>query len=115
MARGIAYYTGMLFDIYSGEDEREILGGGGRYDGLTRALGYDRDVSSLGFAYNLDAVLVSLEQTPDQTSETVLVSAAELGSITAAVEKARKLRSAGKRAAIDFENSRSTSDGQEVK
>ena len=60
LARGITYYTGMIFDIYSNDNNSEshqTLGGGGRYDGLTRALGYDYDFPSLGFAYNLDALV----------------------------------------------------------
>jgi histidyl-tRNA synthetase len=112
MARGIAYYTGMLFDIYEGDNEGETLGGGGRYDGLTRALGYDRDVPSLGFAYNLDAVIEALGSNSDTGGETIAVSPANEGSISCAVEAARKLRVNGKRAAVDFQDINSGSEGQ---
>ena len=112
MARGIAYYTGMLFDIYSGDGNSETLGGGGRYDGLTRALGYDLDVPSLGFAYNLDAVISALEYEPVVTQETILVSPSEEGSVDSAVTAARKLRAHGKRAAVDYQESSSNKKGQ---
>lgn len=53
LVRGIAYYTGTVFDLAA---NGRSVGGGGRYDGLVRALGGDRDVPALGFAYNLEAV-----------------------------------------------------------
>ena len=55
LARGISYYTGVIFEItYFQEDGEVSLGGGGRYDGLVKALGGEDDVPALGFAYNLD-------------------------------------------------------------
>ena len=61
LARGIAYYTGIIFELMhpalSGEAS---LGGGGRYDGLVQALGGDEDLDALGFAYNLDQVVDSV-------------------------------------------------------
>ena len=57
VARGISYYTGVVFDLtYSENGVETSLGGGGRYDGLVRALGGDADVPALGFAYDLDQV-----------------------------------------------------------
>ena len=61
MARGIAYYTGVVFEIdYPGPAEGLSLGGGGRYDGLVKALGGRRDIPALGFAYSLDRVSSAL-------------------------------------------------------
>lgn len=54
---GIAYYTGIVFEIScDGEDGPVTVGGGGRYDGLVRALGGE-DVPAMGFALRLDRVL----------------------------------------------------------
>ncbi len=54
---GIAYYTGIVFEIsYDGEDGPITLGGGGRYDGLVKALGGE-DVPAMGFALRLDKVV----------------------------------------------------------
>jgi histidyl-tRNA synthetase len=112
MARGIAYYTGMLFDLYAGGNTGETLGGGGRYDGLTRALGYDKDVPALGFAYNLDAVVAASSISTGEGDDIVAVSPESEGSIVSAIKKARKLRSEGKRAAIDFQQSESSQSGE---
>ena len=61
LARGISYYTGVIFDIYAGQSERVKLGGGGRYDGLVKALGGE-DVPALGFAFHLEQVVDALER-----------------------------------------------------
>lgn len=62
LARGISYYTGVRFELAQPVDGGEVLlGGGGRYDGLVKALGGDVDVPALGFAYNLDEVIDALD------------------------------------------------------
>ena len=56
LVRDISYYTGVTFDIVlPGGGETVKLGGGGRYDGLVKALG-GKDVPALGFAYTLEGV-----------------------------------------------------------
>lgn len=58
LAASIAYYSGMIFEVYVDIGcEQVTLGGGGRYDGLAAALGSDEDVPALGFALNLDTIL----------------------------------------------------------
>ena len=58
LVRGIAYYTGMVFDItVAGPDGPVVLCGGGRYNSLVKALGGDDDVPALGFAYTLENLL----------------------------------------------------------
>lgn len=56
LARGLAYYTGVVFDVYALGDGGRPLGGGGRYDGLVKALGGQEDTPALGFAYTLESV-----------------------------------------------------------
>ena len=54
---GIAYYTGIVFEISCDGDEGPVtVGGGGRYDGLVRALGGE-DVPAMGFALRIDRVV----------------------------------------------------------
>ena len=54
---GIAYYTGIVFEIFcEGEEGPVTLGGGGRYDGLVKALG-GADVPAMGFALRLDKLV----------------------------------------------------------
>ncbi len=69
MVGGIAYYTGAIFEITAGDGLS--LGGGGRYDGLVRALGGDDGVPALGFAYSMDQVVGSLT---DRTESQARVS-----------------------------------------
>ncbi len=62
MTRGIAYYTGVLFelvDVNSGLS----LGGGGRYDDLIGALG-GRDLPAFGFAYDVEHILAMTQDQP---------------------------------------------------
>jgi histidyl-tRNA synthetase len=56
LARGLAYYNGVVFEVKH-PAWRGSLGGGGRYDGLARALGSLDTVPALGFAYTLETLL----------------------------------------------------------
>ena len=56
MVHGLAYYNGVIFEV-SHPKWAGTLGGGGRYDTLSRALGGSEAVPALGFAYNLDALI----------------------------------------------------------
>ncbi len=107
VARGLAYYTGMVFDV----DHAKIqgvpaLGGGGRYDGLVKALGNGgSDVAALGFAYALERVLDLLPGDFGEDEMTVptrvLVTAQET-KIQQAVATAERLRSQGIPAELDL-------------
>ena len=55
LARGIAYYNGIIFDLV--HNGGIALGGGGRYDALARALGGRHAVPALGFACTLETLL----------------------------------------------------------
>ena len=102
LARGIAYYNGIIFDIVRG-DAGVSLGGGGRYDALARALGGAAPVPALGFACTLEALLAAMPPS-DQShccSDTVLVSADDLGSNAAALRMAADIRSRGDVAVLD--------------
>jgi len=71
LVRGITYYTGMVFEILApGPNGPITLCGGGRYDGLVKALGGEDDVPALGFAYTLESILeLSPENSPDDLEE----------------------------------------------
>ncbi len=66
MARGISYYTGVIFELTPAAGNGNgnggaALGGGGRYDGLVQALGGRGCVPAMGFAYNVNALLDALD------------------------------------------------------
>ncbi len=55
LARGLRYYTGLVFEIYADSSEGPLqLCGGGRYDDLARALGGREAVPACGFQYGLE-------------------------------------------------------------
>ena len=53
--RGIGFYSEMMFALLAGTpDGPSEVCGGGRYDGLARALGSDREIGGVGFAFGLE-------------------------------------------------------------
>jgi histidyl-tRNA synthetase len=60
--RGIGFYTQMIFELtVSTPDGPTDVCGGGRYDGLARVLGSDRDDRGVGFAFGLERLHQVLE------------------------------------------------------
>ncbi|MDE2780628.1 MAG: HisS family protein [Chloroflexota bacterium] len=99
LARGLAYYNGIVFEVrHPGWDGP--LGGGGRYDSLARALGSPADVPALGFAYTLETLLSLSDWQGDNcggngSDRSVLVSAESSSVCSRAFEIARQLRGSG--------------------
>ena len=58
IVRGLAYYTGLVFELFDAKRELRAICGGGRYDGLMKALG-GIDLPALGFGMG-DVVLGEL-------------------------------------------------------
>lgn len=58
IVRGLAYYTGMVFEVFDAKGELRAVCGGGRYDGLLSALG-GVDLPAAGFGWG-DVVLGEL-------------------------------------------------------
>lgn len=58
VVRGLAYYTGFVFEAFEASGEGRALAGGGRYDGLVRKLG-GPDMPAVGFAMG-DVTLADL-------------------------------------------------------
>ena len=97
--RGLAYYNGIVFELTHPE-WTDSLGGGGRYDELSRALGSRETVPALGFAYNLEALLAvsgtakaSNDLSPQHLS--TLVLAADSGSYRQALLATENFRQQG--------------------
>jgi len=55
IVRGLAYYTGIVFELFDARGDFRAICGGGRYDNLLKALG-DTDLPALGFGMG-DVVL----------------------------------------------------------
>ena len=118
LVRGLAYYNGIIFEArhprYQGS-----LGGGGRYDGLSRALGSTETVPALGFAYNLDALYGLLDGDNEEgckaanpllkwQAKSLVASESEAG-YEGALNTANEIRSQGHMAQLEV-NGRSEAD-----
>jgi histidyl-tRNA synthetase len=63
LARGLNYYTGIVFEAHTRVgDSASQLCGGGRYDDLIRVLGAAQDTPAVGFAYGLERILHELRR-----------------------------------------------------
>jgi histidyl-tRNA synthetase len=58
IVRGLAYYTGLVFEVFDTKGELRAVAGGGRYDNLLQALG-GVDMPAIGFGWG-DVVLGEL-------------------------------------------------------
>jgi histidyl-tRNA synthetase len=61
VVRGLAYYTGFVFEAFDRKGELRALAGGGRYDNLVGKLGYN-DLPAVGFAIGDMTFSLLLEQ-----------------------------------------------------
>jgi histidyl-tRNA synthetase len=65
VVRGLAYYTGVVFEVFDRSGEFRAIAGGGRYDNLLKNLG-EVDLPALGFGMG-DVVLGELLKTKSLT------------------------------------------------
>ena len=106
LVRGLAYYNGLIFEI-SHPQWPSGLGGGGRYDGLARALGSPEPVPALGFAFNLEALLAlaggpGSRDDPSPMTPGTLVLAQDNGSYGEALRACQELRQQGIQTELDI-------------
>lgn len=76
LARGLDYYTGMIFEVIIPEYPVGSFGGGGRYDNLISDLGGPK-TAAVGIAYGLDRIIeasieMSLVENVDSTSRVLV-------------------------------------------
>jgi histidyl-tRNA synthetase len=100
IARGLDYYTGIVFEAFADNlgAENQILGGG-TYR-LAHLFGGD-DVASCGFAIGFDRVMVSLGDCRPRQDTVVGIVCTEEGRFRA-LEVARAFRAAGLRSEMDL-------------
>jgi histidyl-tRNA synthetase len=102
-ARGLEYYTGMIFEIYiPGLDI--ALGGGGRYDKLIEAFGGE-PTPGVGCAHGIDRIAIALQTqktvTNTKTAKKVVVLPITEALKSEALKIAQKLRAEG--VTVEFE------------
>ena len=100
IARGLDYYTGIVFEGFARNlgAENQIIGGGAYQ--LAHLFGGD-DVASCGFAIGFDRVMVSLGDV-EHTKDTVVAVACTSEGRRRALEVATAFRSAGIRTEMDL-------------
>ena len=99
LVRGLAYYTGVVFEAFDRGASLRAICGGGRYDRLLSTFG-GQDIPACGFGFG-DAVIFELlkeknllPDLPNQLDDLVFPFAAELRP--AAMEVAARLRAKGR-------------------
>ena len=101
IVRGLAYYTGTVFELFDAGRTLRAICGGGRYDGLLQALG-GVDLPALGFGMG-DVVLGELLRErglapADAASIDVFLAAVTEEDLPHVLALAHELRDAGLRA-----------------
>jgi len=93
--RGFEYYTGVIFQLFLGEEK---IGGGGRYDALIPLMG-GKDIPASGFALYLDPLmsLVKPETLVKPVGERILIRAepSQPEAVKGGFNIASRLREAG--------------------
>jgi histidyl-tRNA synthetase len=98
IVRGLAYYTGIVFEIFDTTGEFRAIAGGGRYDNLLASLG-GADMPALGFGMG-DVVLGELLRArglmkPADTSADVWIAGNEDTPLEQVMSAAAERRAAG--------------------
>jgi histidyl-tRNA synthetase len=93
LARGLRYYTGLVFEIYVDDEDGPLqLCGGGRYDDLVRSLGGRESVPACGFSYGLERLDLARGEIAAARSWRALVVGVSPEDHPAALALARELR-----------------------
>ena len=107
IVRGLAYYTGFVFEAFQTVGTGRALAGGGRYDNLVAKLGY-QDMSAVGFGMGDVTVsdlleLVDLSKSDDYSPQVYVVIGSE-NVRKNALTVVHTLRSAGIRTDYPFKS-----------
>ncbi len=95
-ARGLEYYTGMIFEVLVPQIDVS-LGGGGRYDKLVEQFGGEPS-PAVGVAHGLDRIALAMDKqdvVPKFPKRSVTVIPVEEKEVSKALETALRLRSEG--------------------
>ncbi len=115
IVRGLAYYTGMVFEIFDRAGEFRAIGGGGRFDDLLKALG-GPNMPAVGFGVGdviLTEVLREKGLLPElaKTSEFYVIDA-DASLFNKVLEIVARLRASGRGSEFSYKR---TSLGKQLK
>ena len=103
LARGLNYYTGVIFEVEAPAEVRiGSIGGGGRYDDLTGIFGL-KNVSGVGISFGLDRIYLVMEELglfPETLTKELDVLCLNFGEVESmeALKLVKQFRDAGLRA-----------------
>ena len=110
IVRGLAYYTGTVFELHVASGKERALGGGGRYDKLVEMFG-GPSVPAVGFGMGdvvLGNLLTDLKKLPERlapAADVFVLASSDLGATQLAPVVAQ-LRSAGLHARMSYKTTR---------
>jgi len=107
-ARGLEYYTGMIFEIFT--DLSIAIGGGGRYDHLIETFG-GMSTPAVGCALGIDRILIAMDQNKLFSNivlapKKVLILPISETLIPEAIKISNKMRSLKKKYSVELETIR---------
>lgn len=110
LARGLNYYTGIIFEVRAVGVQMGSIGGGGRYDDLTGLFGVP-NIPGVGISFGVDRIYDVMEElklfpAELETGTEVLFFNLGAAESKAAFRLAQKLRTAGIRTELFHENSK---------
>jgi histidyl-tRNA synthetase len=99
LARGLSYYTGIIFEARALNIKIGSIGGGGRYDNLTGVFGWP-EVSGVGFSFGIDRIYdvmeeLNLFESQKLSSTKILITNFEENTEKFALRILSKIRKAG--------------------
>lgn len=99
LARGLEYYTGIIFELRIEQYGNLSIGAGGRYDKLIGQF-IGRDLPAVGFSFGIDRLIEALEQGvliqgKGISAPEILVTVFNPDLITHSIKATSRLRSAG--------------------
>lgn len=103
LARGLDYYTGLIFEVRIDENDSSSIAGGGRYDKLIGIFA-GREIPAVGFAFGFDRLMEAMETLglfpKNLKANDVFVAFANSDLQKKSLEVAQKLRTQGINAEI---------------
>jgi len=101
LARGLAYYTGMVFESFAKDSKvTSSICAGGRYDDLVGNFLGNKNVPALGFSFGLDTIYTAMKS-DQQRSSVVDVFIAPIKAFDECLQILTQFRSAGISCDID--------------
>ena len=100
LGRGLHYYTGVLFEVYTADGSSQLCGGG-RYDDLAQLLGARQPLPACGFSCGLERLVDEASSLAELSPTDVLVVPASTDAMTTAIRVAEQLRRRGEQVELE--------------